>query len=108
MKRVERKVIDWKKTGRRLRGLRNNNASLRRYVCWHLRYDAGECSGECDVCEYEMDVSISRNELAEVFCTTESVIFNWENGKTPPDLSDLIMYSEITGLSLEEIVVFEH
>ena len=106
MKKIERKIIDWKKTGKRLRGLRNNDKRLRRYVCWFLKYDKGECSGICDECEYEMDASISRVELADVFCTSESVIFNWENGKTPPELEDLLMYSEITGRTLEDIIVY--
>ena len=47
---------------------------------WLLKFDRGNCSGDCKNCEYEMDPSISRNELAEVFTTTESVIFNWEIG----------------------------
>ena len=106
MKRIERKIIDWKKTGKRLRGLRNNDKQLRRFVCWSLKYDEGECSGECDICEYEMDASISRIELAKIFNTSESVIFNWENGKTAPELEDLILYSEITERSLDQIIVY--
>ena len=107
MKEIKRKYIDWKKTGKRLLSLSNNNTALRRYTCWLLKFDRGNCSGECKSCEYEMDPSISRNELAEVFTTTESVIFNWENGKTPPALEDLLLYSEITGIPLEEIIVYD-
>ena len=107
MKEIHRKRINWKKTGKRLLGLRNNNLTLRRYTCWFLKYDKGNCSGDCKNCEYEMDPSISRNELADVFMTTESVIFNWENGKTPPEIEDIMLYSEITGIPLEGIIVFE-
>ena len=106
MKEIRRKYIDWDKTGKRLRNLRTGNTSLRRYVCWALRFDEGNCSGDCGNCEYEMDSSISRNELATVFQTTESVIFNWENGKTSPELEDLIMYAEICGVRLEDIIVY--
>lgn len=107
MKKIERRVIDWRKTGIRLRRLRTNDMRLRKYVCWSLKYDLGECSGECDACEYDVDASISRAELAEVLSTSESVIFNWENGKTPIGIEDLYMYSDITGRPLDEIVVYE-
>ena len=108
MKKIERKIINWKKTGIRLQRLRTNDMRLRRYVCWSLRYEDGECSGECDVCEYDIDASISRAELARVLCTSESVVFNWEKGKTPVGIEDLYMYSEITGRSIDEILVYEN
>ena len=106
MEKIERKVIDWKKTGIRLQRLRTNDMKLRRYVCWSLKYDAGECTGECAECEYDIDASISRAELATVLCTSESVVFNWEKGKTPVGIEDLVMYSEITGCSLDDIIVY--
>ena len=43
MKKIERRVIDWRKTGIRLRRLRTNDMRLRKYVCWSLKYDLGEC-----------------------------------------------------------------
>jgi len=107
MKKIERKVVDWRKTGIRLMRLRTNDMRLRRYVCWSLKYDRGECSGECGTCEYDIDASISRAELAEVLCTSESVVFNWEKGKTPVGIEDLFMYSDITGIPLDEILVYE-
>lgn len=106
MQEIKRKYIDWRKTGKRLLNLRTGNTNLRRYVCWYLKYDKGNCSGDCGNCEYEMDASISRSELAAVFTTTESVIFNWENGKTSPELEDLLLYAEICGIPLEQIVVY--
>ena len=107
MESIKRKYIDWKKTGIRLKNLRMRNTNLRRYVCKALNYDKGDCSGDCKRCEYEMDSSISRVELANVFNISESVIFNWENGKTPISVEDLIYYCEICGAELSDILVFE-
>lgn len=106
MKRIERKSIDWEKTGSRLQRLRSDNLSLRRYVCWQLKYDNGKCSGECETCEYDMDRSISRAELAEVFEVSESVVFNWERGITPPTIEDLMLYSDISGVAIADILVY--
>ena len=107
MKKVERKNVDCVKTGNRLMALRTSNLALRRYVCWSLRYDLGECSVECASCEFEMDRSISRTELADVLSTTENVVFNWESGKTPVPLEDLLLYTGISSVPLEDIVVLE-
>ena len=106
MQEIKRKCIDWVKTGKRLLNLRTGNTSLRRYVCWRLKYDEGNCSGDCRNCEYEMDASISRKELADVFQTTENVVFNWENGKTSPEIEDLLLYAEICGITMEQIIVY--
>ncbi len=106
MESIKRKYIDWQKTGKRLQNLRNHNLNLRRFVCHTLNYDKGECSGECTVCEYELDSAISRVELASIFGTSESVIFNWENGKTPISVEDLLYYCEICGAELSDILVF--
>lgn len=103
---MPRKSIDWKKTGRRLLLLRNDNITLRRYVCRANRYGRGNCSGVCDTCKYDMDVSISRSELAKVFNVTESVVFNWENGITPVSLEDMLFYCEIADVALQDIIVF--
>ena len=52
---MKRRTIDWKKTGRNLRLLRNDNLSLRRYVCRTLRMRSGECDGvDCQNCRFEM------------------------------------------------------
>ena len=107
MNSIKRKYIDWKKTGTRLRNLRNHNLELRRFVCKSLNYNKGECSGECKACEYEMDNAISRVELATVFNTSESVIFNWENGKTPISIEDLLYYCQICGVEPFDVLVFE-
>ena len=102
----QRKRIDWIKTGRNLQLLRNDNIHLRRYVCSALNYDKGECSGECNDCKFEMDSSISRVELAQVFNVSESVVFNWENGKTPVSVEDMLFYCRISQVQLTDIIVF--
>ena len=33
------------------------------------------------------------------------VINNWETGRTIPDIEDLLLYSKITGLSIEDILI---
>ena len=102
-----RKYIDWKKTGKNLQLLRNDNLNLRRYVCSQLNFQKGNCSGACNDCKYDMDSTISRAELARVFNVSESVVFNWENGKTPVSLEDVLFYCEITNVGMQEIVVYQ-
>ncbi len=107
MEHIERKYVDWQKTAVNLRLLRQDNIKLRRYVCHEIRVKKEICGGEdCENCKYEMDNFISRAELASVFNVTESVVFNWENGKSIPTLDDLIFYSQICGLDLFDVVVF--
>lgn len=106
MKPIHRNFIDWKKTGRNLQLLREDNIELRRSVCGALKHDSGDCSGNCRDCKYEMDNHISRKELADVFGVSESVIFNWENGRTVVDYENLLFYSQLSQISLNEIVVF--
>ena len=107
MKRIERKCIDWERTGIRLYNLRSDNLHLRRYVCWLLNVKKGNCSGECQTCEFDMDRSISRAELGAAMQVSDSVIYNWENGVTPPSLEDLLLYSEMARVDLSEIIVYE-
>ena len=110
MERVERKVIDWAKTGKNLKLLRNDNLNLRKYVCRELnkRKKTFGCDGaECDTCKFEMDNSISQAELAQVFHVTENRIVNWENNKSKPTIEDLIFYSQICGVDFFDILVFE-
>ncbi|MDE7452872.1 MAG: helix-turn-helix domain-containing protein [Clostridia bacterium] len=106
MKTIQRKFIDWKKTGRSLQLLREDNIELRRCVCGALKHDKGDCGGVCADCRYEMDNHISRKELSEVFGVSESVIFNWENGRSEVDYENLLFYAQISKKELSEIVVF--
>ncbi len=107
MQIIEKKYVNWEKTGFKLQLLRNDNINLRRYVCYTMRYLRGECGDNCDECVYKMDRSISRAELAEVFNVSESVVYNWERGKTPIAIDDLLFYSQIAKVTIEEIVVFD-
>ena len=106
MKECKRKRIDWEKTGKNLQLLRIDNISLRRCVCNALNCDKGQCNGQCNVCRFEMDISISRMELTKVFNVSESVIFNWENGKTPVPVEDLLFYCQLADVDLEDVLVF--
>ncbi len=103
---MQRRYIDWEKTGKNLQLLRCDNINLRRNVCRENRYELGECEGDCETCRFDMDSSISRTELARVFSVSESVIFNWESGKTPVSVEDLLFYAEITGRGIDEILIF--
>ena len=86
--------------------LREDNIELRRAVCGALKHDKEDCSGECDECIFEMDNHISRKELSDVFGVSESVIFNWENGRTTVDYENLLFYAQLAKLSLDKIVIF--
>lgn len=104
---MQKNYIDWNKTAQNLKLLRNDNIDLRRYVCHALKYKEANCSGECDTCKFDMDASISQNELAEVFGVSPGVIANWETGRTSPTLEDLIFYAEISKLGLSQVIVFK-
>ena len=106
MKLMSRPRIDWKKTGIRLKNLRDRSQALRRYACFVNRYRDGACTGDCVTCEFDIDANISRAELAAVFMTTENVIANWESGKTPPSPEDLLYYCRLCELTLDDILVF--
>lgn len=82
--------------------------NLRRYVCYVLKYGDAKCTGECETCKFDMDNNISQSELAKVFNVSTSMIANWENCKSKPSLEDLILYSEICGTDLYDILVFQN
>lgn len=108
---ISRRQIDWKKTGERLQDIRDNDISLRRYVCQSLfpkRPDKFLCDGsECKDCTSRLDPFISRKELAQVFNVSPSLIENWEYARSVPSLEDLYYYCDICGITLEEILVFD-
>ena len=107
MEKIKRRYIDWENTAKNLKLLRRDNLNLRRYVCNALNYDKGECHGDCANCKFDMDQSISQSELAKVFNVSESMIVNWENCKSRPQLEDLIFYSQICRIDLFDVIVFE-
>lgn len=104
---LERKFIDWDKTSKNLKLLRCDNIDLRRYVCKTIKTRSEDCDGtNCDSCKYDMDPTISQSELAIVFNVSESMVANWENGRSTPSLDDLIYYAQICKMDLFEIVIF--
>lgn len=106
MKLIHRQFIDWKKTGRKLQMLREDNLELRRQVCSALKHKDANCSGICETCDFEMDNHISRKELADVFGVSESVIFNWENGRTAVSLEDILFFAQISQKELKDIIIY--
>ena len=103
---IQRKFVNWEKTGRNLQLLREDNLALRRFVCSALKHDKSDCSTDCEECRFEMDNHISRKELSDVFGVTENIIFNWENGRTEVGYEDLLFYAQLTKLPIEDIVIF--
>ncbi len=108
--KIQRKFIDWEATGNKLFRLRSDNAHLRKFVCSALKRNTDKCnnqSGNCDACEDRyVDKSISRPELAEVFGVSESVINNWETGRTEVGIENLLFYCQIAQVTLDDILVF--
>ena len=108
---VKREFIDWEATGNSLFRLRSDNSCLRRYVCSVIKKDTDSCNnpyGDCDTCvDRYVDKSISRSELAKVFGVSESVINNWESGRTEVGIEDLLLYCRIAQVKLEDILVFQ-
>lgn len=107
MQTIDRKFVDWTRTGKNLKLLRADNIELRRYVCFVLKTKRQDCDGaNCENCKFDMDNSISQAELAEVFNVSESMVANWENARSEPSIDDLLFYAEICHLSLDDILVF--
>ncbi|MGN0789252.1 MAG: helix-turn-helix domain-containing protein [Christensenellales bacterium] len=107
MEKIIRKYVDWTETGKKLEFNRNNNLQLKRYVCFCIKkIKQQNCPDICEECTYEMDKQISRNELGQVFGVTENVIQNWESGQTPVPFENLLLYQDICGLPIEQLVCF--
>lgn len=110
MEEIKLRQIDWEKTGYKLKLLRNDNLNLRRYVCWwlsknqfddrHLCYDY-----KCEDCLFEMDQNISQVELGAVMNTGS--VANWETGRTPIDVENLMFYCKLCGVEAEDIIVYK-
>lgn len=106
MKPIVRQFIDWQKTGRNLQLLREDNIELRKFVCHAKKQEAGGCLGNCNTCRFEMENRVSRKAIAELFGVSESVVFNWESGRTAVPLEDILFYVHIAGLQLDNVLVF--
>lgn len=86
--------------------LREDNIKLRRQVCKALKHNDANCSGDCGICEFEMDNHISRKELADIFGVSPSVIFNWESGRTAVGYENLLFYAQLAETDVKDIVIF--
>lgn len=111
MIKVLRPSINWELTGEKIKELRNGNIHLRRFICNNLlpyRSDKFDCDGiDCENCESDIDPSISRRELASVFGVSESLVENWEYGRTPVKIEDLLYFAKICHVGLFDILVVE-
>ncbi len=104
----KRQFVDWKKTSKNLALLRQYNENLRKYVCFQLKGKIENCSRrDCENCRFEMDERISQKELAQVFGVSDSVIVNWESGRTNPDIDDLLFYCQICKMNIFDILILE-
>ena len=109
-------IIDWDKTKDNLIDLRLNNINLRKYVCYYNKLNKEDIelrekytcfnNFSCDECK-NIDSKISRAELAFSLGVSDDIIYNIETGKTIPDLEELILYSKISDVPLEEIIVIK-
>jgi DNA-binding transcriptional regulator YiaG len=106
-RKMERKFINWKKTGKVLELLRGGNVNLRNQTCKVVNDAKSRCNGDCESCKYKLENNISRSELAKVFHVSESVIFNWENGKTPVSVDDILYYCQLAKVKLCDILVYD-
>ncbi|MBO5866924.1 MAG: helix-turn-helix transcriptional regulator [Clostridia bacterium] len=109
---IQKRLINWEKTGKMLRLLRCDNINLRRNVCKELSMQLKKghiCKAtNCDNCILELDNQISQAELAEVMGVSDSVITNWENGRSIPTLEDLLLYADLCKMDLQQILIFEN
>ena len=116
MNLINKIVIDWDKTKDNLLDLRLNNINLRKYVCYYNKFNKDDinlrekytCFNNylCDDCKM-VDLKISRSELAFTLGVSDDIIYNIETGKTIPDLEELILYSKISKVPLENIIVIK-
>lgn len=53
---------------------------------------------------YRHQNNLSQNELAKKMYVSRQTISNWENGKTYPDIRNLVLISEIYQISIDQLV----
>ncbi|MDT2759505.1 helix-turn-helix transcriptional regulator [Enterococcus pseudoavium] len=54
--------------------------------------------------KYRIQQKLSQENLAEKIFVSRQTISNWENGKSYPDIQNLLLLSEIFDVSLDELV----
>lgn len=108
MEEIKRIYIDWEKTAKNLRLLRESNSNLKKYVCYMTKIvnsKNAQCSGDCENCKFDIDHHISQKELASVFNVSASSVINWENGKSKPPIEEIFFYAKICNLGLKDVLV---
>lgn len=106
---ITQKRVNWRATGRKLEELRRANRFLRENVCYYnkSRIEKTTCKSECCDCATQIDNSISRRELGDLFGLSPTVIGNYETGRSFVPYEVLLFYCQLSGLKLEDIIVFE-
>ena len=118
---VYRKV-DWNKTKFNLANLRLGDSeyslNLRRFVCRFIR-EPNEDNPHADFnkqCPFGLKCEncatkeplISCRELGLVFGhSDENIVSNWENGRTIPDIEDILFYSIMSKMPIDQILEFK-
>ncbi len=54
--------------------------------------------------KYRNAMELSQEELAEKIYVTRQTISNWENGKSYPDISSLLLLSSLFNVSLDQLI----
>lgn len=54
-----------------------------------------------------VNAQMNRREMAQLLGVSTSTVVNWENGKTEPTVSQLRKISEISGIPMDCIFVYE-
>lgn len=54
--------------------------------------------------EYRNTMELSQEELAEKMYVTRQTISNWENGKSYPDIYNLLLLSSLFNVSLDQLI----
>lgn len=56
---------------------------------------------------YRKQLNMTQEELAEKLCGKKSLVSNYENGYSTPDIFTLCKLADIFGISLDELVEWE-
>ena len=104
---IKRRSIDWKKTGEKLKDIRLTNDALKSFVCHAHNKNTPQCDDDCFNCCFGMCYFISRRELGEAFGVSDSVVLNWEHGRSAMFYEDLELYARIIGFSIEALLCYK-
>ena len=57
--------------------------------------------------ELRMEKGLSQRDMAKICNISQATYNNWENGKTPVGVEDLLFYCQIADVPLENILIFK-